>query len=74
VNAGLRADPLVTPHEEFLALGLDAAARYAAYLGLFAEALDPSLVNAIRKATNGGFPLAGSLALPLGYRGSEPGL
>ena len=33
------------------------AARSAAYVGLFEHALEPSLLDSIRKATNGGYPL-----------------
>jgi putative transposase len=58
VNVGLREDPFITPHAEFLALSNDACRPFAAYAGCFAEHLAPSLINAIRNATNGGYPLA----------------
>jgi len=57
VNAGRRADPLVSPHPEFLALGNDSPARHTAYRALLEERLDPFLLDAIREATNGGYPL-----------------
>jgi putative transposase len=57
VNLGRRTDPLVSPHAEFLALGSNAEARIQAYGGLVEQALDPALVSAIRKATNGGHRL-----------------
>lgn len=52
-NRGRRADALVTPHVEFLALGIEAEARYRAYIELIQEALEPAIVGEIRKATNG---------------------
>lgn len=77
VNSGMRSDPLLSPHAEFVALSADAEARHAAYRGLFEQPLDLRLQKAIRDATNGGYPLAsdafknGVLA-PLGWR-TEPG-
>lgn len=56
-NTGLRPDPLVTPHAEYLALSEDPAKRVQAYRDLFGEALDPSDVKRIREATHGGLPL-----------------
>lgn len=53
-NIGRRADSLITPHAEFLALGLEAETRYRAYMDLIQQALEPSVVGEIRKATNGG--------------------
>lgn len=58
VNAGGREDALVSAHAEFAALGASAEARRAAYIGLFSETLEARLVDAIRVATNGGYPLA----------------
>lgn len=63
INIGRGTDGLITPHIEFLALGNDADARHRAYAGLFEEALQPSVVGAIRKATNAGHRL-GSEHLP----------
>jgi putative transposase len=51
-------DRLAVPHPEFLALGIDEARRRRAYLGLFEEALETSVIRSIRDATNGGYPLA----------------
>ena len=56
-NSGGRTESLLSPHPEYLALGAHPAARSAAYLGLFERALEPSLLDRIRKATNGGYPL-----------------
>jgi putative transposase len=47
-NALGKDDRLVTPHAAFLALGLDAASRRAAYSALCDEELEPSLLEAIR--------------------------
>jgi putative transposase len=57
VNSGKYGDPLITPHPDFLALGTEPARRQEAYLALFEQALEASTVNAIRDATNGGYPL-----------------
>lgn len=46
---GLR-DPLVTPHERYLSLGLDAASRQAAYRGLHGTDLAPATVDQLREA------------------------
>lgn len=56
-NVGRRDDPMITPHAEFQALGNNAAARRAAYQTIVEAGIDPSLVSAIRDATNGGYPL-----------------
>jgi putative transposase len=58
-NVGLADEPLLRPHAEYLALGLDRGASRAAYRGLFDSALEPSLLKAIREATHGGYPLVG---------------
>lgn len=47
-NAAGQADPLLTPHPEYLALGRDPAVRASAYRALFAEALPAHLVAEIR--------------------------
>jgi putative transposase len=57
-NAGQRSDPMIAPHAEFIALGADLPARQAAYRVLLEEALHPAVLQAIRNATNGGYPLA----------------
>jgi len=73
VNSGARADPSLSSHPEFEALGSDNEKRHAAYRGLFDEELDESLLESIRDATNGGFPLASedfksSALAPLGWK------
>ena len=73
VNSGMRSDPLVAAHPEFLGLGLEAGARHAAYRALVEQDLDPAVVRAIREATNGDYPLASdvfkaSSISPLGRR------
>jgi putative transposase len=77
VNSGMRSDPLITPHAEYLALAADPEKRQAAYRGLFDRRLEPALQKAIRDATNGGYPLASeafkrAVLAPLGWR-TEPG-
>ncbi len=72
-NTGMRDDVLISPHAEFLALGSDEMKRYSAYRQMFGQALDPSVVGAIREATNGGYPLGSesftrSIAAPSGRR------
>ncbi|MGK2941346.1 MAG: transposase [Immundisolibacter sp.] len=56
-NAQGEADPVVTPHPLYTALGADASARLAAYRELFRFELEPGLVDEIRRATNGNFAL-----------------
>jgi putative transposase len=77
VNSGLRSDPLVSHHAEYLALAIDPELRHAAYRRLFDQRLEPGLQKAIRDATNGGYPLASeafkrTVLAPLGCR-TEPG-
>jgi len=55
VNSGARSDPLITPHPEFAALGMD---THSAYRALFDQELDEGLLGTLRDATNGGYPLA----------------
>ena len=57
VNIGAQKDSLITPHPLYLALGSTAAERAEVYLELFAETLDPALLDAIRDSANGGFVL-----------------
>jgi putative transposase len=71
-NVGLRPDPMLAPHCEYLALA-NVASPQAAYRGLFEQSLDERMVRAIREATNGGYPLASdafiaSRLAPLGLR------
>lgn len=51
-NVGLRIDSLVTPHPDFVSLG-----GSAAYRDLFGQGLEASVLDTIREATNGGYPL-----------------
>ena len=72
-NAEGRDDRLVTPHSEYLSLGQDSESQCNAYRGLFGNALEPSLLENIREATNGGYPLGSEMfksgvVLPLGRR------
>ena len=57
INTGQRAGTLVSPHIEFMALGIEESARLAAYKKLFDEEVAPSVLRVIRDATNGGYPL-----------------
>jgi putative transposase len=71
-NVGLRPDPRLEPHCEYLALA-NVASPQAIYRGLFTQPLDEGMVRAIREATNGGYPLASkafiaSRLAPLGLR------
>ncbi|HYN13478.1 MAG TPA: transposase [Burkholderiales bacterium] len=60
-------EPLISPHSEYRALGRDA------YLGLFQGALDQCVIDQIRVAKNGGYPLASeSFKVALGKK-TEPG-
>ncbi len=56
-NAQGEHDALLKPHPLYNALGMDAAARQAAYRELFRYQLDPGLVDEIRRATNGNYAL-----------------
>jgi putative transposase len=58
-NSGQASSQLLTPHPEYLALGLDETSRHAAYKDLFAVGDEPAFLAAIRDATNGGFALVG---------------
>jgi putative transposase len=77
VNSGARADAMIKPHAEFLALGNDDPGRYRGYAHLIAEKLEPDLVRQIDEAADNGYPLASEafkadLAARLG-RKTEPG-
>jgi putative transposase len=54
-NAEGKADPLVTAHEMYRALGGTAKARQAAYRALFEEEIDGAVLETIRDATNRGW-------------------
>jgi putative transposase len=56
-NSGFATDALASPHPEYLALALDARSRYAAYIQLFDDIVDDSIVSAIRSATQASLPL-----------------
>jgi putative transposase len=58
VNSGMRGDPLIRQHPEFVAMASNAEARHAAYRALFDQKLDATLQREIRDATNSGYPLA----------------
>lgn len=73
VNSGMRTDPMIRFHDEFLALATDPGARHAAYRALFDHKLDERIQQSIREATNGGYPLASesfkvNVIAPLGAR------
>jgi putative transposase len=75
-NAALRADPRLTPHPEYLALGLEDASRQRAYQQLLGVADEEGFVRTIREATDGGFALVGDeLKSRLEHAGArlEPG-
>ena len=69
---------MVEAHELYRALGPDLAARQAAYRELYRHELEPDMVDAIRKATNGNFALGDArfgeeISRMLGRR-AQPGL
>ncbi len=57
VNAEGAADPLLTPHTEYLRLGRNEPERRNAYRELFTAHLDPEQLTEIRRATNGNYAL-----------------
>jgi putative transposase len=71
-NSGVRSDSSISPHAEFTALASAAGKRHAAYRGLFGVEMDEPLLEAIRDATNAGYPLASdgfkaAVIAPLGW-------
>ena len=56
-NALGQKSKLWTPHQEYLSLGVDNAARSKNYRSLFLEKVDGSLLNDIRQAANKGLAL-----------------
>jgi putative transposase len=54
-NSGAAADPLLTPHAAYLALGSDRTRQTAAYTELCNTPLEPEAVEDIRKATRNGY-------------------
>jgi putative transposase len=72
-NSGARHDPSLSPHAEFEALSASPDKRAAQYRGLFATSLDEPSLQAIRDATNSGYPLVSEyfkqrVIAPLGWR------
>ena len=59
-NAEGKAVAWLTPHGEYLALGLDDVRRRAAYRGLFVTELDQQLLRDIRISTHGGYVIGSS--------------
>jgi putative transposase len=71
-NSGARSDPSISPHAQFEALAPSSGKRHAAYRGLFDVEMDEPLLEAIRDATNAGYPLASedfktAVIAPLGW-------
>ena len=71
-NAGALADAFMVEHPEFAALALETSKRHAAYTALFAERMDETQLQAIRDATNSGYPMASEqfknrVMAPLGW-------
>ena len=67
-NAGRQSDSLLSPHAEYLALGFEGA-----YLALFDQALEPTLLSEIRAATRAGYPLGSAafkseVVAPMGHK------
>jgi putative transposase len=58
-NAGSRPDSLLTPHPEYLALGLDEMSRHRAYRDLLAAGDHAASAKELREATDAGYPLVG---------------
>jgi putative transposase len=50
-------DEMLSPHEEYLALGADALERQRVYRALFAAQLDEKAIREIRDAVNCGWPI-----------------
>ncbi len=72
-NARGAADPVVSPHPLYLALGRSPAARQAGYRALFRGRLNANFLAAVRTTTNGNFVLGDSgfqarIAAALGRR------
>lgn len=56
-NGDGKADPLLTHHAQYQALGNNEAERRANYRALFRAHMEPALMDEIRGATNGNFVL-----------------
>jgi putative transposase len=75
-NARGKVSGFIVPHEQYLRLGRDSAARQEAYRALFKAHLDDDLVEQIRCATNGNYALGNErfqreIAAVLGRRASK---
>lgn len=73
VNSGARRDPLISPHPELEALANDMDKRHTAYRAFIDSEIDQPEIEAIRDATNAGYPLASdsfktSVIAPLGWK------
>jgi REP-associated tyrosine transposase len=64
-NLAGAADPLLTPHQAYLGLSVGAESRRRQYRGLFASALEPEVLEEIRRAARNG----GTLRAPSKDRG-----
>jgi putative transposase len=58
-NAGLRLDPLVTPHVEYLSLSENPSNRHSAYRRLAEDSLEADELTRIREAAQNSVPLGG---------------
>lgn len=56
-NAKGHGSALVTPHDQYVRLGRDAAERQAVYRDTFGSLIAPERLNEIRTAINGGYAL-----------------
>ncbi len=60
-NANGARSAALTPHAEYIALGMTDTSRHKAYRALFADQLDPRMACAIRESTNGNVALGTTL-------------
>jgi putative transposase len=56
-NAEAKADPIITPHPLYAAMGASPEARATSYRSLFDDAMPEGELSAIRDAISGGWPL-----------------
>ena len=56
-NGQGQQNTLLTPHQQYLALGQSMEERHSRYRGLFRAHLEPKLIDEIRQATNGNYVL-----------------
>jgi putative transposase len=57
INVRTTGATFLRPHQAYEALGDDVAQRASAYAGLFDRPIERTMINEIRKATRGGYPL-----------------